>query len=294
MSKILSDEINISIDSLTDKILLEAGVDISVLRLDKIDPITGGNKWFKLKYNIEECIRKKHDTILTFGGAYSNHIAATASVAHTEGLKSIGIIRGEEVENKTLLRAKAEGMQLHFVSREDYRKLRDQRNFPVLENKFGRCYIIPEGGSNELGVKGCERIAELIPTNAEMIFIPVGTAATISGLIRGLNRDVKVIGVPVLNAKDYFNKQIEYFLRDQIPTANYILNHDYVFGGYAKSSELLNKFVDDFNSSHNLKVEPIYTGKMFFACFDMIKKGTIPSGTKIVLIHTGGLQYLSE
>lgn len=230
-----------------------------------------GNKWWKLRYNLEQARKENHDTLLTFGGAYSNHIYATAAAAKENGFKSIGIIRGEEVDNPTLRFARSQGMKLEFISREQYRK-KDEMEFPGV-------YVIPEGGTNEYAIEGCaEWGRKLLNIEFDQLYVPVGTGGTMTGLLKGMDGKREVIGVPVLKHYDFDFKILK----------------DYHHGGYAKVTTELLDFCLMMKEKYNLVVEPTYTGKLFFAVFDQIEKGMIKPGTTILVIHTGGLQVLNS
>lgn len=258
-----------------------------------------GNKWWKLKGNLEQALKEKHDTILTFGGAYSNHIYATAAAAKQAGLKSIGIIRGEKVKNKTLDFAELQGMKLVFVSREWYRVM--SSGIPPemeteFELEFGRTFIIPQGGTNEYAVDSCTEWGRKLRRHAvDKIYLPVGTAGTISGLICGGNESTEVIGVPVLKNNGFLDEAINKLTQHQSGRTfdTWRLLNDYHFGGYGKSTNELNQFCEKFKTEHGIVIEPIYTGKLFSAVFDQAAKGLIPQGSNILIIHTGGLQYLA-
>jgi 1-aminocyclopropane-1-carboxylate deaminase len=285
-------DMHILLESLTDDEIREAGIDVKVLRLDKIDLVTGGNKWFKLKWNLLKCRELGHEKVLTFGGAFSNHIAATAAATKLAGLSSVGIIRGEPVENSTLLRAKADGMALHFVSREQYKNFRNGEEQDVLTDLFGSFYQIPEGGSNEAGAKGCMEIASLIPEETDAVMVPVGTGATMAGLIAGLKGHAHVIGISVVKAPMHLENAVLHHLSTLGHFSNFTFVHDFTFGGYARKNRELESLVATFNATHNFEIEPVYTGKMLAAFYTMMNNNSFKKGAKVVLIHTGGLQYL--
>ena len=249
-----------------------------------------GNKFRKLKYNILEAKHLKKESLLTFGGAYSNHIAATAYAGKVHGIKTIGVIRGEELNSKiennpTLKFAKASGMQLHFVSREAYR-LKDNTKFiEELRAKFGDYYLLPEGGTNALAIKGCEEILNEEDTQFDFICCSIGTGGTISGLINASQPHQKILGFPALKG-DFLQQDIRKFATKD----NWELITDYHFGGYAKINEGLITFINTFKKKYNIPLDPIYTGKMMYGIFDLIEKGYFPERSKILAIHTGGLQ----
>ena len=254
-------------------------VSVSVLRLDLIHPEVGGNKWFKLKYNLAEAKKQNHETILTFGGAFSNHIHATAAACKLAGLKSIGVIKGEESSqsNSTLSFAKTNEMQLYFVSREDYKLKNDTSFINGLKEQFGNFYLIPEGGNNSLGVKGCEEILYGVP-DFDIAFCACGTATTFEGLSRKLKPHQKLIGISVLKGNGEMTEQ-----HPEIIT-------DYHFGGYAKHTQELLDFKKQFEKENDIPLDYVYTSKLFFAVHAVIAKDKIPANTKILIIHTGGLQ----
>lgn len=265
------------IQKLSSELFSEKKVDVSVLRLDLIHPEISGNKWFKLKYNLEEAKRLGKDTILTFGGAFSNHIHATAVACKQAGFKSIGIIRGEKSSstNYTLQDAADNGMQLEFVSREQYNRKNDSSFIQEMQNKFGDFYLVPEGGNNELGSKGCEEI--LPPDNDfDCILCACGTGTTFRGISNSLKPLQNIIGISVLKGSGDLNL-----------TNN--INSDYHFGGYAKHTNELLEFKENFEAQTQIPLDYVYTAKLFFAANDLIKSNKI-AGKKILLIHSGGLQ----
>ncbi len=255
-----------------------------------IDPFISGNKFRKLKYNILEAKKQDCKTLLTFGGAFSNHIAAVAAAGSRFGFKTIGVIRGEELINKiqgnaTLEFAQNQGMQFHFISREAYRKKETASFIKDLKNQYGDFYLIPEGGTNELAVKGCEEILTEQDSEFDFITCPVGTGGTISGLINASKNHQKILGFPALKG-DFLRKDISKFATQD----NWNLITDYHFGGYAKINSELISFINDFKNQFKIPLDPVYTGKMVFGVFDLMKKGYFPKNAKILMIHTGGLQ----
>lgn len=255
-----------------------------------IDPFVSGNKYRKLKYNLVEAKTQNHATLLTFGGAYSNHIAAVAKAGKDKGFKTIGVIRGEELntkinENPTLKFAQACGMQFHFISRKAYREKETDSFLKDLENQFGAFYLIPEGGTNNLAVKGCEEILTEQDSAFDFITCPVGTGGTISGIINASKKHQKILGFPALKG-DFLQKDISKFAKRD----NWELITDYHFGGYAKINLELISFINSFKKQFNIPLDPIYTGKMVFGVFNLIEKGHFPEDAKILMIHTGGLQ----
>jgi len=270
-----------------------AGVNLFVKRIDQPDPILNGNKSFKLKYNLLEAINQNLNTVLTFGGAYSNHIVATAAACNKNNLQSIGIIRGEEKKdlNPSLKYAHEKGMKLHFVSREEYRRKDNIEYIQSLKMKFDSCFIVPEGGANKLGVKGCSEILSLEDKKFNCIVTACGTATTLAGITNSLINEQKSIGIAVLKAENYLNENCIGFTEKEKQNKYSIIN-DYHFGGYAKQSVELEEFVKKFNNETNIEIEPIYTGKLFYAIMDLIKKKHFKQNENILAIHTGGLQYL--
>ena len=253
-------------------------------------PFISGNKYRKLKYNILEAQRFQKTRLLTFGGAYSNHIAAVAAAGTEFGFKTIGVIRGEELvakvaDNPTLSFAKKQGMHFHFVSRESYRLKATNDFIESLKSKFGDFYLIPEGGTNTLAIKGCEEILTENDKNFDFICCSVGTGGTISGLINSSGSSQKILGFPALKG-EFLKEEISKFANNP----NWDLISDYHFGGYAKINTELISFINEFKAQYGLPLDPVYTGKMMYGVFDLMRQGYFPKGAKILAIHTGGLQ----
>ncbi|TSA49555.1 MAG: pyridoxal-phosphate dependent enzyme, partial [Sphingobacteriales bacterium] len=258
-----------------------------ILRLDLIDEIIGGNKLFKLKYNLEEAA-KTGLPVLTFGGAFSNHIIATAKACSLNKISSLGIIRGEKPTelNHVLKEAEEFGMKLHFVSREEYRRRGDAEYQYELQNKFGNHFIIPEGGGNELGVKGCMEIPKAIEEEFDFIFTPVGSGGTLAGLALSAPVKTKVIGIAILKGENYLEQSVKDLIGRK-HVSQWSINHHYRFGGYAKRNNVLIEFINKFKSVHDILLEPIYSGKLFFAVDDLIKNNYFSAESRILCLHTG-------
>lgn len=266
-------------------------VELYMLREDEIHPTISGNKFRKLKYNLIEFQNGNYDSILTFGGAYSNHISAVAAAGKEFGIKTIGIIRGEEIinkikENPTLTFAQNCGMQLKFISRENYRNKSNPEFLEELKSEFGNAYILPEGGTNELAVKGCEEILNETTSKFDFICCPIGTGGTISGIINSSENHQEILGFPVLKGADFLINEI----KNLSYRSNWRLISDFHFGGYAKINDELLDFINDFKSRFDVTLEPIYTGKMMFGIFESIQNNYFAEKSKILAIHTGGLQ----
>ncbi|MNK01442.1 1-aminocyclopropane-1-carboxylate deaminase [compost metagenome] len=265
-------------------------IKLTVKREDLLHPHISGNKFRKLKYNILEAKKQGNEAVLTFGGAFSNHIAATAAAGKEYGFKTIGVIRGEELvdkieSNPTLRFARDCGMVFKFVSREDYRLKTEDIFIENLKAEFGDFYLVPEGGTNELAIKGCEEI--LTPQDVEFTHIAcaVGTGGTISGIINSAGSNQRVIGFPALKGAGLLEDICKF-----AKMGNWELVEDYHFGGYGKINEELVTFINDFLDKTNIPLDPVYTGKMFFGVIDLVHKGYFPENSAILLIHTGGLQ----
>jgi 1-aminocyclopropane-1-carboxylate deaminase len=259
-------------------------------------PQISGNKWWKLKYNTEAALLQKKDTLLTFGGAFSNHIYATAAAAHELGLKSIGIIRGEETFplNPTLSFAKSIGMRLHYISREDYKQKQTDAFGEDLKNLFGDFYLIPEGGTNELAVKGCAELGNKLLNEIpfDYLCLPVGTGGTMAGIIEGLKGQKEVIGISVLKNGDFLKDEVKNLLGkgNVTPYSNWQLLTSYHHGGYAKHTKELMGFIQEMKKGYDLPLDQVYTGKLFWALNEEIKNGSFKKGSTILALHTGGLQ----
>lgn len=262
-------------------------------REDLIHPFISGNKFRKLKYNLIQAKAENQDTFLTFGGAFSNHIAAAAYAGKEYGFKTIGIIRGDELESKilenpTLKFAQECGMKFKFITREKYRHKTEAEFIENLKHEFGNFYYVPEGGTNEFAVKGCQEILSEEDSQYDYVCSAVGTGGTISGLINSSLPHQKVLGFPALKG-DFLNDEIRKFARNQ----NWELITDYHFGGYGKVNPELIAFINQFYVENQIPLDPIYTGKMVFGVMDLISKNYFPEHSRILLIHTGGLQGIA-
>ena len=265
-------------------------IKLFIRREDLIHPYVSGNKLRKLKYNLQQAKKENQTTLLTFGGAFSNHIAATAYSGKENGFKTVGIIRGEELaskinENPTLKFAQKCGMKFVFISREQY-KLKTSKDFiSELKKKLGSFYLIPEGGTNKFAIKGCEEILLEEDKKYDFICCSIGTGGTISGLINSSFGNQKILGFPSLKG-DFLYEDIRKFAKK----SNWDLITNYHFGGYGKVYGELIEFINGFYKKNGVPLDPIYTGKMVFGVIDLIKKNYFPENSKILLIHTGGIQ----
>lgn len=277
-------------------LLEQKGIRLAVRRLDKVHDQVSGNKFFKLKYNLEEAKNLGFSTLLTFGGAYSNHIHATAAAARLEGFKAIGIIRGEETLplNPTLSIAKSEGMQLEYITRDDYRKKSENSFIERLRDKFGEFYLIPEGGTNPLAIKGTREI--LVKEDAIFTHIggSIGTGGTFAGLAVSMSSRQKLLGFSSLKG-EFIHKEITDLLEEfnLHPKGQFLIFDNYHFGGYGKSGPELIDFIRWFFSQTQIPLDPIYTGKMMFGIFDLIKQDYFKPGSRILAIHSGGFQGIA-
>jgi 1-aminocyclopropane-1-carboxylate deaminase/D-cysteine desulfhydrase-like pyridoxal-dependent ACC family enzyme len=268
-----------------------------VLRTDLLHPHISGNKWFKLKYNLEEAAKTGYRQLLTFGGAYSNHIGASASAGKLFGFETIGIIRGEETLplNPILSFAKKQGMRMYYISRSEYRRRSEADFLDELKLRFPQAYIVPEGGSNTLAVKGCSEILHTTFGTAatfDLIACACGTGATLAGLIAARKQAV-CIGFPVLKGGDFLISCIEHLLAASglpwLYGQGWCLDTRWHFGGYAKKTPSLLQFMEEFTAYTAIPVEPVYTGKMFYGLLQNIEEGNIKPGSRVLAIHTGGL-----
>jgi len=271
----------------------ERNIEVFIKREDLIHPFVSGNKFRKLKYNLLQAKKQNQMTLLTFGGAFSNHIAAVAMAGKMEGFKTIGIIRGDELaakidENPTLKFAKENGMQLEFISREAYSQKASEDFLEELRIRFGSFYLIPEGGTNGLAVKGCEEILRPEDAVFDYVCCAVGTGGTISGIINSAYPNQKVLGFPALKGA-FLQNEIRNFAQHD----NWQLITDYHFGGYGKITEELVLFLNQFLEKTRILLDPIYTGKMVFGVINLIQGNYFPSNSKILIIHTGGIQGIA-
>lgn len=284
------------IQEIKDPLFEEKKIRVFFKRDDLIHESISGNKWRKLAYNLKEADGKD---ILTFGGAFSNHIAATAAACNYADRKSIGVIRGERpaILNNTLSLAEKNGMHLHYISREEYKKKNEDSFLENLKVEFNNPFIIPEGGANKEGLLGCAEMLDEIDVEFDYIISAVGTGATIAGIASAMKANQKAIGIPVLKGAEYLKEEIHSLLvesegeekTEKIETS-LILNHDYHFGGYAKIKPELIEFMNDFYQKHGIKTDPVYSGKSLYALYDMIAKNQFKEGSTIVYYHCGGLQ----
>lgn len=271
-----------------------SGVQLWIKREDEIHPVVSGNKFRKLKYNVVKAKEEGFEKLLTFGGAFSNHIAATAAAAQLMKMKSVGIIRGEELAvqmkdlkflNATLQKAKEAGMELYFETRENYRNKHTASLLEKYEKLFGKFYLIPEGGTNLLAIQGCQEILTQEDEWYDVICCAGGTGGTAAGLIKSIHNHQEVMVFSALKG-DFLKSAIQGWGVSRPWT----LRTDFHFGGYAKVTPSLVDFINRFYKTYGIPLDPIYTGKMLFGLHQLIKSGYFSENTRILAIHTGGLQ----
>ncbi len=274
---------------------------VSVLRLDEIDPYVTGNKGFKLKHNLLKLQAEGHARLLTFGGAYSNHLVAVAAAGQRLGIETIGVVRGELIEplNPRLSFALRCGMRLHAMTRADYHRKESEQTLSGLRATYGDFYCIPEGGSNALGVRGCEEITDFLSWGSlavrRVVAMACGTGSTMAGLIRGLTmrgaNDIEVVGISVINAPGLMEGAVSSWLDNDADSCGvrWWTIDDCHFGGYAKTSPELRDFVVTYSSLHDIPLEPVYTGKLFWWLNRELQSGQLQEDTEVILIHSGGL-----
>ena len=282
---------NTRIDKIADPLITSTGVELYVKRDDLIHPYVSGNKLYKLKYNAQEALKQGHNTILTFGGAWSNHLVATAAYCKENSLKCIGVVRGEELANNTLSPAlqfcQEQGMQLHFVSREEY-KLKTNEDFVSrLSDIFGPFFLVPEGGANALGVKGASEILNGVE-GYDYIVCACGTGTTLAGLINTALPNTTYMGFSVLKGEDTLTAEVEKYIGHK---RGWSINTDYHCGGYAKTNTELLAFKEQFEKTNQIPLDRVYTAKLFLGLYSLINNGLFPSGAKILAIHTGGYAF---
>ncbi len=269
------------------------GIELFIKREDLLHPVISGNKFRKLKYNIQAAKDQNKKMLLTFGGAFSNHIVAVAGAGKEFDFETIGIIRGEELEEKinenpSLAVAQQFGMKFVFVSRDTYRSKEMPEFLEKMQSQFGDFYLLPEGGTNELAIKGCEEILNELDSEFSYVCTSVGTGGTVSGIINSAASHQNIIGFSSLKG-DFLQKDIAKFANQK----NWTINCKYHFGGYGKVTNELIEFMNSFYIQYGIPLDPIYTGKMMFGILDLIQKDFFPPNSKILAIHTGGLQGIA-
>lgn len=284
---------SIPCDLISHPLLEQKRVALQVLRLDQVHPEVSGNKFYKLQYNLQQALSQNHRQILTFGGAYSNHIYATAAAAREVGLDSVGIIRGDllDVQNPTLAFARAAGMSLLGISREHYREKNNPTFLESLRKQFGDFYLIPEGGTNTLAIQGTREILTAFHFSFSHVLTPIGTGGTFAGIAASLIPHQKLLGISALKGEGIREEISNLLKAEEIQSKGSLeIVTQYHQGGYAKWTTELIDFIHWFWDTFDIPLDPIYTGKMAFACWDLLQKNYFPLGSRILLIHTGGLQ----
>ncbi len=269
-------------------------VKVFMKRIDLVHPVISGNKWYKMKYNIEKMIDEGKDTLLTFGGAFSNHIHAAAAAGKAFGFRTIGLIRGEEhlPLNQTLQSAVDNGMKIYYVDRTTFRLRESEKFLDDLKNKYGDVFILPLGGTNNIALKGCAEIVNNIDVDYNYICSASGSGGTFAGIVAGLNGSKKGIAFPAVKSGGFLKDVIEDLVFDYTGNKyqNWDLNTDYHFGGFAKLTKELVEFTKEFEKLNKFKLDYIYTNKMMFGIAELIRSGYFKSEETIIAIHSGGLQ----
>jgi 1-aminocyclopropane-1-carboxylate deaminase len=273
-----------------DPLLEQNQIELWIKRDDLLHPIISGNKWRKLKYILHHAISLESDTLISMGGAYSNHLHALAYVGKVLGLKTIGLIRGEPpaVLTPTLQDVQRWGMTLKFVSRSDYRLLRQHKHWFSLPDLKPRQYWLPEGGAQPLALKGVAELVHEIDMAYDTLCVPCGTGTTLAGIVNAVTDDKNVIGFAALKNAAFLTDDVNALLPRHHD--NWQINLDYHFGGFAKTNAQLLAFINEFEVRHQIPLEPVYTGKMLYALYDLIRQHYFKPHQRIIALHTGGLQ----
>lgn len=284
------DERRVLLQSLDDGWLHRQDLRVSMLRLDLLHPVVSGNKWYKLKYNLAAALEQGRTGIATFGGPYSNHLAAIACAAKEAGLNALGLVRGlyeDSPPTATLDECRAGGMNLQGLSREEYALKNDPAFLEALQNRFPDHYFIPEGGANEAGRKGAGEIAALLPADTTHVCVSVGTGTTLAGLRGALSPSVSVLGWAPVKGGRYLQEELEQLL---LATGPWSLTDEFHFGGFGKSTPELEAFIVAFYNNYQVPLDFVYTGKMMYGVREWLHRQLFPPSAHIVCIHTGGLQ----
>jgi 1-aminocyclopropane-1-carboxylate deaminase len=288
----MPDVFSVPVEEVTAFFSNSLGIRIFMLRLDVLHPVVSGNKWFKLKHNLKAAWEGDFQQIITFGGAYSNHLIATAAASAKAGFSSFGMVRGLHAQQKltpTLKACEEQGMRLHFVSREHYMQRGDPQFLKSLQAQFGKSYIIPEGGNNAAGRSGAGEMAALIPEGTTHVCLPVGTGTTFAGLRNCLDASIRMTGFTPMKNGAYLKEEIAAQLQDAQDT-NWALETDNHLGGYAKTTPALIQFIRFFYQATGIPLDVVYTGKMMYGFMELMRQSAFAAGQNIVCIHTGGLQ----
>ncbi|MCO7189333.1 MULTISPECIES: pyridoxal-phosphate dependent enzyme [unclassified Pseudoalteromonas] len=270
-----------------------AGVSLQIKRDDLLHPTIQGNKWRKLKYNLKAMAQENKRALVTFSGPFSNHLYATAMACKQFNIHGHAVIRGPELDlnNPTIRLAHACGMALHAVSRKEYRRRNEPDYLAQIERQFPDAFVIPEGGSNHFALAGCKELALSLP-DSDYVCCAVGSGGTLAGILEGLSPDCQLLGVAVLKGAQYLRDEVIRLNPQAATRANWQLLCDHHDGGYGKFSAPLWQFCLRMRREHSLPLEPIYTGKLMFALWQLIGQGYFPRGSRIIAIHSGGLQGL--
>ncbi|MCC2546088.1 pyridoxal-phosphate dependent enzyme [Hymenobacter sp. BT175] len=272
------------------------GIRLLLVRDDLTHPELPGNKWRKLRYNLAEAHRQGHTTLLTFGGAYSNHLAAVAAAGRLHGFQTIGLVRGEPAAalNPTLTQARADGMALHFLSRDAYRRKQEPEFVAGLLRQLGPAYVLPEGGTNALALPGCAELAAELraQTSFDFLCVACGTGGTLAGLVTGLSGTEQAVGFPVLTGGEFLQAEVDALTRQATGRAytNFSWQTGFHLGGYAKYSAELMTFIEAFEQRHGVLLDPVYTGKLLFGVLTLLNQNFFPLGSSVAVVHSGGLQ----
>jgi 1-aminocyclopropane-1-carboxylate deaminase len=276
---------------LHDDRLERVGVRLHLKRDDLISTDITGNKWRKLKYNLDAARSEGHHTLLTFGGAYSSHVRAVAAAGSLFGFATVGVIRGEEHRplNASLGYAVSRGMRLTYLDRGTYRSKDSPSVIAALRRQFGHFYLLPEGGSNALAVRGCAEIPGEIAESFDVICCPCGTGGTLAGLASGLGSGQRALGISVLRGDNFLDREVARLQRDALgaPTPNWSVDHGFHFGGYARRTAELTGFVVDFEQRHGLALDWVYVAKMMYGIVTLAQAGAFQRGTGLVAVITG-------
>ncbi|MEM6982226.1 MAG: pyridoxal-phosphate dependent enzyme [Pseudomonadota bacterium] len=281
------------LQTITSELLTDKKITLTIKRDDLLHPLISGNKWRKLKYNLVRMQQLGKSELLTFGGAFSNHIHACAAAGKEFNLTTHAIVRGPQLDlnNPTLKFAQQRGMQLHAVNRIEYKQRHDEAYLAALQARFPNAYILPEGGTNSFAIEGCKELAQSLPEH-DYLICPTGSGGTLAGLIEGSSNKINLLGIAVLKQADYLRDEIRALSPKAKSQNNWQLLTQFHGGGYGRFTAELWQFCQHMQHQHQLPLEPIYSGKMMYALWQLINNDYFAPNSKIIAIHTGGLQGL--